>query len=259
MKNVIYIAELDADVDDVIAAEYLHRNGVLDAVVCDPMPNTPTGKKRKSELEKMGVKVKKTIPPNTKHIFVGGALTEVSRYIINHKVESLIMNGGFVGCNIVDRPLKKFEGKLTMRTFNFNCDVAAADRVLKSQNIGQILLVGKNVCHDPQNTMNGIWKTETPLLEKYHAKSTKLQHDLLACREGLIFNGLLDEESYLGYEFVHPYNKGLNGTMTQWGSKREKTIYRKVLAAVDWRNRRQDGDTRYPGYIYLLPDWKKQG
>lgn len=28
-KEVIYIAELDADVDDVIAAEYLHNKGVL--------------------------------------------------------------------------------------------------------------------------------------------------------------------------------------------------------------------------------------
>lgn len=28
MKDVIYIAELDADVDDVIASEYLYKKGV---------------------------------------------------------------------------------------------------------------------------------------------------------------------------------------------------------------------------------------
>ena len=37
-KKVIYVAELDADVDDVIAAEYLHRKGALGMVVCDPEP-----------------------------------------------------------------------------------------------------------------------------------------------------------------------------------------------------------------------------
>ena len=39
-REVVYIAELDADVDDVIAAEYLHNKGVLKEVVCDPMPKT---------------------------------------------------------------------------------------------------------------------------------------------------------------------------------------------------------------------------
>ena len=28
-KEVVYIAELDADVDDVVAAHYLHNKGVL--------------------------------------------------------------------------------------------------------------------------------------------------------------------------------------------------------------------------------------
>ena len=46
-REVIYIAELDADVDDVIAAEYLHQKGVLKEVVCDPVPRTSEGKDRK--------------------------------------------------------------------------------------------------------------------------------------------------------------------------------------------------------------------
>lgn len=35
-KEVVYIAELDADVDDVVAAYYLHNKGVLKCVVLDP-------------------------------------------------------------------------------------------------------------------------------------------------------------------------------------------------------------------------------
>lgn len=235
-KEVIYIAELDADIDDVIAAEYLHRKGVLKTVVCDPLPKTVQGKQRKQELEKLGITVTKKMPPAADYVFVGGALTEVARYLINHRIKYLVMNGGFVGCNIVKKPLKKFEGKETIRTFNFNCDIDAADRVLKSKNIGNIILVGKNVCHSKQNTLDGIWNTEKELLKKYKVRPDKRQHDMLACREGLILTGLMPElKSYLDYREVYPYNIGLQGNMTQWGSRLKETQYRKVTAAIGWK------------------------
>ena len=234
-KKVIYIAELDADVDDVIAAEYLHRKGALREVVCDPRPKTAEGKERKRQLEEIGVKVSDKMPPTAKYVFVGGALTELARYLINHKIEYLVMNGGFVGCNIVENPLEKFKGKRTVRTFNFNCDVKSADIVLKSKNIENIVLVGKNVCHSEKNTLDGIWSEEKELLEKYCSKSAKRQHDMLACREGLIVLGMLAEETYLDYKIVHPYNTGLNGRNTEWGSTFVKSPYRSVLAAVGWK------------------------
>lgn len=234
-KEVIYIAELDADVDDVIAAEYLHRKGVLKEVVCDPRPKTAQGIERKNQLEKIGVKVSDKMPPIAKYVFVGGALTELARYLINHKIDCLVMNGGFVGSNIVKNPLEKFKGKQTVRTFNFNCDVKAADAVLKSKNIGTILLVGKNVCHSEKNTLNGVWAEEKELLEQYRSKSTKRQHDMLACREGLILIGMITEPSYLSYKAVRPYNTGLKGNMTEWGSTFDESPYRSVLAAVDWK------------------------
>jgi len=151
---------LDADVDDVIAAEYLNQKGVLKEVVCDPFPKTSEGKDRKEQLEKMGIKVSSKMPPIAKYVFVGGALTELSGYLVNHKIECLVMNGGFVGCNIVKNPLDKFKNKQVIRTFNFNCDVNAADSVLKSRNIENVILVGKNVCHSEKihYSMFGIMK-----------------------------------------------------------------------------------------------------
>lgn len=233
-REVVYIAELDADVDDVIAAEYLHNKGVLKEVVCDPYPTTRQGKNRKEQLEILGIKVSNKMPPTAKYVFVGGALTELSRYLVNHKIECLVMNGGFVGCNIVKHPLDKFEGKQVVRTFNFNCDVNATDSVLKSKNIENIILVGKNVCHDRKNTLLGIWNSEKTILNKYHSRDDKRQHDMLACREGLVLLGLLDEKPYLEYKIVHPYNTGLKGNMTEWGSAFDKSLYRSVLAAINW-------------------------
>lgn len=234
-KEIIYIAELDADVDDVIAAEYLHKKNVLKEVVCDPAPTTKEGQDRKEQLEKEGIKVSFKMPPVAKYVFVGGALTLLSKYLITHKIECLVMNGGFVGNNIMKTPLPKFKNKQTVRTFNFNCDVTAADTVLKSKNIEQIILIGKNVCHDQRNTLRGVWKSEQLILNKYHSREDKRQHDMLACREGLIFLGLLDESPYLEYKFVHPYNTGLKGNMTEWGSTFETSPYRSVLAAVNWK------------------------
>ena len=46
-KEVVYVAELDSDVDDVVAAHYLFNEGVLKCVVCDPYPRTPEGLARK--------------------------------------------------------------------------------------------------------------------------------------------------------------------------------------------------------------------
>lgn len=233
--KVVYIAELDADVDDVIAAEYLYRKGVLQEVVCDPIPRTQIGKERKSQLESLGVKVSAKMPPTAKYVFVGGALGELSRYLINHRVDCLVMNGGFVGDNIVKEPLLKFKDKRVVRTFNFNCNISATCQVLRNKNLGRIILVGKNVCHSEKNTLDGVWQGEKTLLDKYHAKHDKRQHDMLACREGLIMLGMLNEESYLDYEEVYPYNTGLRGNMTEWGSRKEPTQYNKVLAAVGWK------------------------
>ena len=80
-KEVVYVAELDSDVDDVVAAHYLFNEGVLKCVVCDPYPRTPEGLARKGKLEALGIDVVKKMPPVAKYVFVGGALTAVAGYI----------------------------------------------------------------------------------------------------------------------------------------------------------------------------------
>lgn len=238
-KEIVYVAELDADVDDVIAAEYLHKKGVLKCVVLDPLPKTQLGKDRMKMLEKLGITVSAKMPSIAKYVFIGGALTEIARYTTTHHIDCLVMNGGFVGSNIVSPSdeLEKFKGKQTVRTFNFNCDVLAADKVLKSteRQIGKIVLVGKNVCHSRRNTEEDLWndKESLELFRKYNVKPGKCQHDMLACHEGLAILGL-GETPFCNYLVVHPYNEGLYGNMTKWGSKKEETGYREVLAAVSF-------------------------
>lgn len=239
-KKITYIADIDADVDDLIAARYLKDKGVLGSVVLDPKPVSDTGFKRVELLKNLGIDVRDSIPEDTDTIFIGGALTIVAEFVKTHKLANLVMNGGFVGCNIVPEGhvLDKFKGKTTIRTFNFNCDVKAADYVLSSPNIDKIVLVGKNVCHHPKNTADGIWKPLKPMIEgEYKVRPGKLQHDMLACREGLVALGYLDEPALCAYREVYPFNLGLRGNMTLWGSTltpERNNKYRKVLAAVDW-------------------------
>ena len=236
-KEIVYIAELDADVDDVVAAHYLYNEGVLKCVVCDPYPTTEDGLKRKDILESLGVQVLKKMPPVAKYVIVGGALTLVADYIKMHHIDWLVMNGGFVGTNVASFELDKFKGKETVRTFNFNCDVNATDYVLKAgkERISNIVLVGKNVCHDFRNTRVGIWSDDKykELFDIYDVKDKKRQHDMLACLEGLAF--LNNSTKYCKYEVVKPFNTGLKGTYTQWGStKTRETPYREVLAAIEY-------------------------
>ena len=236
-KDIVYIADLDQDVDDIIAIEYLNKLGVLRCIVLDPFPKNKEGFERKEMLTKNGIEVLKKIPNDAKKIFVGGTLSLVATYIINHEIDYLVMNGGFVGNNIMEKPLEKFKNKQECRTYNFNCDVVATDKVLRSKNIKHIMLIGKNVCHDRRNTPEFIWKNEKDLFSKYNVRESKLQHDLLACYEGLIELGYLNDESYLDYDFLQPYNLGLNGTLTQWGSEKpnNENIYNTVKAAIKWK------------------------
>jgi hypothetical protein len=243
MKNVIYIADIDQDIDDLITIKYMaDRSVFLKGVVLDPMPTTDVGKSRVKLIESWGVKVFDRIPDDdgepTDIIYCGGALTKVAEYVKDHKIQQLVMNGGFVGEPIVPstEALPKFRGKSAVRTFNFNCDVAAADAVLQSDNIDQIILVGKNVCHDDRNTFENIWKDKQSLAELFHVRPGKKMHDLLAVYEGLVFYGLSGYKGnhMLKYAEVYPFNNGLKGNMTEWGSSLEPTGYKKVLAAVGW-------------------------
>lgn len=241
-KVVTYVAELDADVDDVVAAHYLFNRGVLKEVVCDPMPVSYKGKERLKMLEDLGIKVSYKLEGVHKYVFVGGALTELARFIsLGNRIDTLVMNGGFVGSNIVKESdqLDKFKNKEVVRTFNFNCDVVATDFILRTKNnqIGTIVLVGKNVCHSDRNSYNELWNNDEckELFIKYGVRFTQHQHDMLACHEGLAFLELINDKNYCEFMEVKPYNTGLNCRHTLWGSKScisLDTPYRACYSAI---------------------------
>lgn len=245
MEKVVYVGDLDQDIDDIIAVEYLYKLGLLSYVVLDPFPHEERGKSRMKTLFDMGITVKRNLQPGTKVVFIGGALTAVASYIKNwNTLDTVVMNGGFVGCNILPddkQPIAKFKGKRMVRTYNFNCDVIATDYVLKTNltQIKQIILIGKNVCHHNRNTPMGIWRDKgyQDIFNKYHVRRDKLQHDMLACHEGicLLNNNMAD--AFCIFDTVKPYTDELRGAGTFWGSVKDdaKSQYRDVLAAICWK------------------------
>lgn len=64
-------------------------------------------------------------------------------------LQTIIIQGGFAGCNIIPEEvqLTKFKGLLTCPTFNLNGDIPAAKLVLSSPLIQRKYLVSKNICH----------------------------------------------------------------------------------------------------------------
>lgn len=243
--RIIYIAELDSDVDDVIAVEYLHRLGLLDYVVLDPFPIEDLGIQRLKMIEDMGIAVKKHLDNVCLNVFCGGALTKIASHIqTGGKIQNLVLQGGFVGSNIVpaNQQLQKFRNKDVVRTFNFNCDVDSTDYVLRTteQQIGNIYCIGKNVCHNKINSDRVLWSTieYKDLFLKYQVRGGKLQHDMLACHEGICLLKLGKNVGVIAplcnYLTVRPFNNGLNGSQTLWGSKnkQENTGYRVVTSAI---------------------------
>ena len=153
--KVAYIADLDQDVDDFIAAIYLQKSGALDYVVCDPEPVSEKGITRKLKLEFRGVKFLSELQADTTNVFSGGGLKPVLDYVEKgNKIDLLVMNGGFVGESLAEDVLDEFKGKEFVRTFNFNLDVEVTDKVLTlpKKSLKKIVLVGKNVCHSHLNT-----------------------------------------------------------------------------------------------------------
>lgn len=198
---ITYIADIGQDIDDLIAIQYLHSTGKLDSVVLD-------GFSRDLEREKiiidLGIKIKEM--PETSTIFCGGAFTKIQDYIqTGGKVDLVVANGFFAGCNIVPEKhvLQKFKNKLTCKSYNPNLDKTAAQFVLMNCNC---LIVSKNVCHHEDN-VRGRWHENF-----WDCKPTKKLHDLLMAKEGISY---LDKALTLcEYKEVFIYRNG-----DEWGAE----------------------------------------
>lgn len=231
-KDIICVCEVKEDIDDLIALDFLYRSGRLKGVVLDPPPKTREDYEKVNMIKEKGIQIYKAIP-TCKSIFVGGALTSVARYLLTNKLDNLIMNGGYVGNNIVqeEKQLSKFKGKEYVRTFNFSLDIDSTRYVLSSPNINNIFLIGKNVCHDKRNTLSGIWKEELWISE-YPINEEKRLHDVLAYSEGL---NLIDgkESERLIYKKVRVKEKKMDNGIIKFGSDLDETT--NITAAIIWK------------------------
>lgn len=239
MNNIVYIADIDQDIDDLIAVDYLHQQNFLKYMVLDNEPETALAKERMGQLIQKGIRVEEQIQDGAKILFVGGSLKKVRQFLQRNEenhVPLLVMNGGFVGSNIVqdDQALKKFKGELFARTYNFNLDTKSTEYILGSEKIDQIYLIGKNVCHHEQNTTAGIWKEHT-WLNQYKISSKKRLHDLLAVDEGIKLLRGNTNDCRLLYETIKvlKMRTETEDKFTRWGS--ERTEKSRVSAAVGWK------------------------
>lgn len=242
MKKITYIADIDQDVDDFLAVLYMQKSSMLKEVVFDPEPISSEGIQRKTVLIKKGIKISESISEETSVIFCGGALRNVLAFVKKHPIDLFVMNGGFAGCNVVDPvdELPKFKGKMSVRTYNFNLDVAATHEFLSlSENyVRKTVLVGKNVCHSFKNTVDCLWK-DMNFGINFKIPEGKRTHDVLACHEGLAF--LNDDGSqFCKYKQLYPFNDGLEGSYTKWGSTLSPTVYRKCFVAVGYKEKENE-------------------
>ena len=239
MNKITYIADIDQDIDDFIAALYLQKSGLLKEVVFDPEPISHEGIQRKNTLIKKGIKISDNISEGASVIFCGGALRNVLSYVKKHPIDLFVMNGGFAGHDVVKTSdeLPKFKNKTTVRTYNFNLDVSATHEFLSLSEdyVRKTVLVGKNVCHSFKNTTDYLWK-DINFGINFKIPEGKRIHDVLACHEGLAF--LNDDNSqFCNYKELYPFNDGLDGSYTKWGSSTSPSCYRKCFVAIGYKEK----------------------
>lgn len=165
-NKYIYVGDIDADIDDLVAIEYMKHVDRLGAVVLDGHSRNES---REHTIDRLRIPVLSFIPVGTSVVFCGGALTKVAEYLKSgNSLDLLVVNGGFAGDNLVPRinRLQKFSGKNTVRTFNFNLDIEAADYVLTYGDIKKIVMVSKNVCHSELNTLEHLYIDEISFFKK---------------------------------------------------------------------------------------------
>jgi inosine-uridine nucleoside N-ribohydrolase len=89
-------------------------------------------------------------------ILTGGPLKNIAKTIEEKstperpfRVETMVIQGGFAGCNVVpeEHQLSKFKDMVTCQTFNLGADIPAARKVISYPFIERKYFVSKNVCH----------------------------------------------------------------------------------------------------------------
>lgn len=239
MEKALYIAEFDNDIDDAVAAHWLLEKRRLGAILADPTPITEEGLQRLSWLSHMGAEITEDIPASAPLVIVGGRLSKLAKNIAHGgHIGLMVANGGFAGKGFVNPAdaLPKFFKRDLVRTFNFNLDAHAADAVLRSssEQIEDIVLVSKNVCHSPINTLEGLWNDNLcrDIARHWNVDSKKRLHDLLACHEALSLADSAPDKLFCRYRQGFPFNDGLNADMTKWGTQENPSAYRQVRISV---------------------------
>jgi tRNA isopentenyl-2-thiomethyl-A-37 hydroxylase MiaE len=216
--TVVYVADLNDDIDDLIAIEFLHYNNYLKYVVLDS-DNENVDITRVNYLKNIGVIFKSKIEDNEKYIFVGGSLKPVVSFMERgNNPEHLIIQGGFAGTGIVAPKdvLKKFKDKEAIRTYNLNRDMTSSKYIIANINRMKNLpiFVSKNVCHSKKNTISKLHNDD--FLKKYKNIRKKLLHDLLMVKEGI--NHIKKVDTILGYKKVKLMIFKDNDIYSEWGS-----------------------------------------
>lgn len=240
-KKIVYIADLNNNVDDIIAIDYLNSLGLLKEVVLDPMPKGYVGMQRYKILNSLKVNISTYLPKHNEVVINTSGFEALSKAIKDGCIiGTLISKGGFVGSNVItiDKQQKAFKFQEVLKVTNFNTNVDDVDCILKTtdKQIYKIVLFGENVTSDERNTKEVLWRNNN-YVDKYTVSELQKLKSLLICREALVLCGLGDVSvPWCTYEIVKPYNKGLCGVNTKWGSSlvnRTNSPYREVIAAIN--------------------------
>jgi pyrimidine-specific ribonucleoside hydrolase len=169
-------------------------------------------------------------------LLTGAALTNPGNMLRKYpdvRIKKWVGQGGFAGDNVVppEHRMEKFAGMVTCPTYNFNGDPKSALLLLESDNIEEIVLVSKNVCHgvvydgklherliphvDKHRGLTTMWLGMNKYLQKHNHKKW---HDPLA------FYAVLEPHEFEWRSVKLYREKGKWGSINVEGSNTEISI-----------------------------------
>ena len=121
---------------------------------------------------------------NENYVVLGGGAYTIPKLLKEKGFDTFVLQGGFAGANVIENPLKKFEGKKICPSWNPNLDVKATKYMI--DNCDNLTFISKDICHDSWVQMEDLdtYGDTVTFIKKYllscGSRKKKLMHDLVA-------------------------------------------------------------------------------
>ena len=235
MDKIVFLGDLERNLEDVLSVIFLHKLGMLDYCVLGE-PYSEFGIEKYQFLLEMGIDIRFNFGNSPKWVVAGGSYRKIVELLdLGGSIENLVICGGFVGSNI----LRRYGHNTSLDTLGgtndrFNYDIESVFRILHKDTacrIKKITCIGGNVTNSSFYShafMGMVESNFSGLNTKFIPKGVYVD-SVMACYE--VVSELRGYKKLFNYALVYPVCFDC-----RWGSEvyGGNTPFRLVYSALQW-------------------------